>query len=271
MPARRIDEPPFDLLSYGRTGSGRRDRFTPAQLQQIARPVGRTPEVMVKVLPHGASDLGAVRRHLDYIGRKGDVHLETDDGQRLRGGHVGRDLIDDWDIELDGQRTRADLISRPTRQHPRLVHKLVFSMPAGTPPEKVLEAVRNFCREEFALKHHYVMALHTDEPHPHVHVVLKTMSEQGDRLNIRKATLREWRAEFARHLRAGRVAANASSRYVRGDASPRKRHSVYRVSLRGASTRMLQRADTIARELTAGRVEIESGKAKLIATHQNIQ
>jgi len=36
-------------------------------------------------------------------------------------------------------------------------------MPAGTPPEKVQAAVRNFAREEFALKHCYVMALHTDE------------------------------------------------------------------------------------------------------------
>jgi hypothetical protein len=29
------------------------------------------------------------------------------------------------------------------------VHKLMFSMPPGTPPQKVLEAVRNLCREEF--------------------------------------------------------------------------------------------------------------------------
>lgn len=181
MRARGIDEPPFDLLSYARPGPGRRDRLTPAQLQQIARTVGRTPEVMVKVLSHGASDLGAVRRHLEYIGRKGDVHLETDDGQRLRGGHVGRDLIDDWDLELDGQRACADLVSRPGRQPPRLVHKLVFSMPAGTSSDKVLEAVRNFCREEFALKHRYAMALHTDEPHPHVHVAVRAVSEHGER------------------------------------------------------------------------------------------
>jgi hypothetical protein len=40
----------------------------------------------------------------------------------------------------------------------------MFSMPAGTPPEKVLTAVQNFAREEFALKHRYAMVLHTDEP-----------------------------------------------------------------------------------------------------------
>jgi hypothetical protein len=45
-------------------------------------------------------------------------------------------------------------------------------MPAGTPPDKVLAAVKNFAREEFALKHRYTMVLHTDVPHPHAHVVV---------------------------------------------------------------------------------------------------
>lgn len=60
----------------------------------------------------------------------------------------------------------------------------MFSMPAGTPPEKVQEAVRNFAREEFALKHRYAFVLHTDQPHPHVHMVVKALSEQGVRLNM---------------------------------------------------------------------------------------
>jgi Relaxase/Mobilisation nuclease domain len=172
MASRNID-PLFDLGSYARRGPGRRDHLTPAQTQQIARTVSRTPEVMVKVLPRGANDLGAVRRHLDYIGRKGEFDLETDDGETVRGAHVGKDLVEDWDLELDAQRTRTDLVSRPGRQAPRLVHKLMFSMPAGTPPDKVLAAVQNLFREEFAFKHRYAMALHTDTDHPHVHVVMK--------------------------------------------------------------------------------------------------
>ena len=271
MPARGIDEPPFDLLSYARPGPGRRDRLTRAQLQQIARTVGRTPEVMVKVLSHGASDLGAVHRHVEYIGRKGDVHLETDDGQRLRGGHVGRDLIDDWDLELDGQRARADLVSRPGRQPPRLIHKLVFSMPAGTSSEKVLEAVRNFCREEFALKHRYAMALHTDEPHPHVHVVVRAVSEHDQRLQIRKATLREWRSDFARHLRAVGVPANATQRFVRGETKVRKPDPIYRANLRGESTHMRLRAEAVAQELVTGTTPIEPDNAKAAATYRNVQ
>jgi hypothetical protein len=41
-------------------------------------------------------------------------------------------------------------------------------------------------------------------------MVVKAMSEQGVRLNIRKATLRGWRQEFARHLRAQGIRANAT-------------------------------------------------------------
>jgi type IV secretory pathway VirD2 relaxase len=88
-------------------------------------------------------------------------------------------------------------------------------MPAGTSPDRVLSAAQKFCREEFALKHRYVMALHTDEPHPHVHVVLKAVNEEGRRLNIKKATLQEWRAKFAANLREQGVAANATPRKFR--------------------------------------------------------
>ena len=144
-------------------------------------------------------------------------------------------------------------------------------MPAGTPPGKVLRAVQNFCREEFALKHRYAMALHTDEPHPHVHVVVKAVSEQGERLNIRKATLRHWRAEFARHLRALGVAANATQRYVRGERSPRKSDGIYRANLRGESIHMRGRADSVARDLSHGGVQVEPGKPKLVETHETVR
>lgn len=271
MPSRVVNDPLFDLLSYARPGPGRRDHLTPAQVQQVARTVGQAPEVMVKVLPRGANDPSAVRRHLDYIGRKGEVDLETDDGEILRGTRVGKDLVEDWDLELDALRSRADLVSRPGRASPRLAHKVIFSMPAGTPPDRVLRAVQNFCREEFALKQRYALALHTDEPHPHVHVVLRAMSEQGERLNIRKATLRNWRAEFARHLRALGVAANATQRYVRGETSHRKTDGIYRAALRGESTHMRERAESVAQALSKGDMPVEPGKAKLVETRNQLR
>jgi hypothetical protein len=213
----------------------------------------------------------AVRKHLEYIGRRGELDLETDDGERLRGARVGKDLAEGWDLDLDEYRRKSDLTATRGKEPTRLVHKVIFSMPAGTPPGKVLMAVKNFAREEFALKHRYAMALHTDTARPHVHVVIKAVSEQGQRLHIRKATLREWRSDFARHLRELGVAANATPRYVRGETGLRKPDGLYRASLRGESTYMRERAEAVAQELARGRLRIEPGKASLVDTRNEVQ
>jgi Relaxase/Mobilisation nuclease domain len=226
---------------------------------------------VVKVLPKGANSLGAVQGHLGYIGRDGELDLETDDGEILRGKHVGNDLQEDWNLDLIEQREKPNLTSTKTKQPPRLVHKVTFSVPAGTPPDKVFAAVRNFAREEFGLKHRYVMALHTDEPHPHVHLVIKAVSNQGQRLHIRKATLREWRAGFARHLRELGVPANATQRQVRGVTSYRKPDGIYRARLRGESTQFRNRVKAVAQELKEGKLRIESGKAKQMRTRDDVR
>jgi hypothetical protein len=223
---------------------------------------------MVKVLSTGATDVKAVRKHLEYIGRKGHVDLDTDTGDKV---HEPTDLLEDWDLELDEWRTASSLAATDRKTAPRLVHKVLFSMPAGTPPDKVLAAVQNLCREEFGLKHRYVMALHTDEPHPHVHVVIKAMSEQGARLNIRKTMLRQWRSDFARHLREVGVPANATARYIRGETSSRKSDGIYRASQRRESTHMRERAEAVARELANGRLQVESGKAEMLRTRSEVR
>jgi hypothetical protein len=272
MPNGMANERPFDLVSYARRGPGRRDHLSPGEIAQVARTVRRTPEVMVKVLSRGGQDLKAVGRHLDYLRLRdeGELGLETDDGQRLTGDNATQDLVESWDLDLEEHRRRSDLDARGGGSK-KLVHKLLFSMPAGTPPDKVLAAVKNFAREEFGLKHRYAMVLHTDEPHPHVHVVLKAVSEQGQRLHIRKATLREWRSEFARHLRELGVAANATPRYVRGETGLRKPDGIYQASLRGESTYMRERAEAVAQELAQGRLRVEPGKASLVNTRNEVR
>jgi hypothetical protein len=174
-------------------------------------------------------------------------------------------------LDLEEDRRRVDLGPLKDRSPPKLVHKILFSMPAGTPPKKVLGAVKDFAREEFALKHRYAMVLHTDEPHPHVHMVVKAVSEQGVRLNIRKATLRGWRKEFARHLRAHGVEANATERAVRGNRLPAKLDGIYRAEQRGESHHVRTRAEGVARELGNGKIRVESGKARVLETRKQVQ
>src|SRR6516165_6845237 len=227
--------PALDIASYGRPGPGRRDRLSLADTELISRTVRRAPEVMVKVLTHGGKDLKSVQRHLAYLNRKGDLEIETDEGERVAGEGVEKELLEDWDLDLEEDRRRVDLGPLKDRSPPKLVHKILFSMPAGTPPKKVLEAVKDFAREEFALKHRYAVVLHTDEPHPHVHMVVKAMSERGVRLNIRKETLRQWRQRFAEQLHREGVVANATERAVRGQPRTRKLDGIYRAAQRGDS------------------------------------
>jgi hypothetical protein len=269
MPNRSPEGPLFELVSHGRRGPGRRDRLSPAQIQQIARTVARTPEVMVKVLPAGANSVAAVRQQLAYVGRQGEVELQTDDGQRLRDRETPADLIEDWDLDL--AECQSGLGGLQGRRVPKLVHKLVFSMPAGTPADKAIVATQEFCREQLAVKHRYALALHTDEPHPHVHVIIKATSEHGERLNIRKATLREWREEFANQLRRVGIAANATPRFVRGETRPRKSDGIYRAARRGASTHMRERVKAAAIALrTADRVD-EPAKLRLRETRHELE
>jgi hypothetical protein len=275
MPRRLIEvghgRPLLDIASYARRGPARRDRLSQSEIELISRTVSRTAEVMVKVLSRGGQDLKAVGRHFAYLNRDGEVEIETDDGQRLSGKGVEKELLEDWDLDLEEHRRKAALESRPSRPPPKLVHKLLFSMPAGTPPNKVLAAVKNFAREEFALKHRYAMVLHTDEPHPHVHMVVKAVSEQGVRLNIRKATLREWRRAFARHLRALGVAANATERAVRGQTRSSKLDGIYRAEQRGESHRTRERAEAVAAELLKGNLRVDARKATLLQTRKEVE
>lgn len=261
----------FDIASYGRGSAGEASgRLTPEKLEQIRRTVQRVPEVVVKVLARGSSDLKAAGQHLDYIGRYGHLELNDEDGERIRG-RIGKELLEEWDLDIDDVRRQATLASANGRKPPKLIHKLMFSMPPGTPPAKVLAAVGNFAREEFWGQHRYAFVLHTDEIHPHVHLVLKAVNEQGVRLNIRKVELRQWRSKFARHLRLLGIAANATERAVRGQSQKAKSDGIFRASLRGESTYMRMRAESVAAQLIRRQTLVEPGKRRLAETRRQIE
>ena len=152
----------------------------------------------------------------------------------------------------------------------KLVHNIVLSMPAPTPPEKVLAAARKFAKEKFALQHRYAMALHTDQQHPHVHLVVKAESELGRRLHIDKRLLREWREDFARMMREQGIEANATSRVVRGRNNSQNRDARYRAQQHGKSTALRQRVMAIAQELSQTGAVRDPAHAKLIESRKAV-
>ena len=253
----------LDIVSYGRGGKP----LTPAQKEHIALTVRRVPEVMVKV-SGGARTVAGVEQHMDYIGREGKLGLEADTGEHLDGKGFERQLTEDWDLNLQAHESPERSIRG--RTPPKLVHNIIFSMPPGTPSEKVLPAVRKLALNEWQLKHRYAMALHTDDDHPHVHVVVKAMSEKGQRLNIKKATLRAWRQQFASILRELGVAANATERAVRGETKTHRSDGAWRAANREGSTLIQERERRILREWSEGSFSFGNGEEKLKKTREAV-
>jgi len=174
---------------------------------RLARLANRAPEVMVKIAGR-TRDPGRLRAHLDYISRNGQLELEDRDGAILTGRAEVKELADDW--------SATALADRRRRANSPISRSLMLSMPAGSDPAKVRDAARAFAVNLFAAEFDYVFALHTDQPHPHVHMAICSRGDTGQRLNPKTADLEHWRQVFAQALRDRGVEAEATPRRARG-------------------------------------------------------
>ncbi len=258
----------FDIVSYGRGGSEMPGRFSLAQIAHITRTMSRTPEVMVKVTG-GGTGRGAVAAHFGYISRRGALEIETDEGELIGYPEQQKHLLDDWHLELTAGQYRQQKEGRPARRPTKLVHNIVLSMPAPTPADKVLAAARKFAREKFA-QHRYAMVLHTDQKHPHVHLVVKAENELGRRLHIDKQRLREWREDFARLMREQGISAHATPRAIRGENKKYPREKLFKAQQYGTSTALDERVIGIARELSRSRTIVDPARDRLIETRKSL-
>jgi hypothetical protein len=159
---------------------------------------------MVKVTG-GGRGMAVIRAHMKYIDREGDGLIDQA-GERHQGREARRELMRQWAREGT---------PIPERSDRREAFNIMWSMPAGTDSRKLLGAVQGLATRRFA-GHKYVMALHTHQANPHVHLLVRAESDTGVRLNPRKADLHEWRMEFAAELRERGIAAAASRQAARG-------------------------------------------------------
>ena len=263
-------EPAFlEAASLGRSGPPGTTRLSSVQIEQIRRTIRRTPEVIVKVTG-GGTNPGAVAAHFAYISRRGKLEIETDEGERIAGTDARLTSLATWHLELSAGQYRGPRDQRTEARETKLVHKIVLSMPAPTPPEKVLDAARAFAREKFGVRHRYAMALHTDQANPHVHLVVKAEDETGKRLHVDKPMLREWREDFARAMREHGIAANATPRVIRGRNKGKTRDGTFRARRRGKSTAIRAKVTTIATELAKNGRFSEPARAKLVETRKAV-
>ncbi len=156
---------------------------------------------MVKVTGR-TRDGDHLKAHLDYISRNGAVALEGPDGERLDGRAEVRALARDWAEEFAMEPGR--------RRDASISLSIVLSMPAGADAVRLHDAARAFAAETFGERFAYVFALHDEGRHPHVHLTVRRLGRDGERLNPRKADLQIWREGFARALRNRSIEAEAT-------------------------------------------------------------
>ncbi|MBB4642653.1 relaxase/mobilization nuclease domain-containing protein [Rhizorhapis suberifaciens] len=170
----------------------------------LGRVVRKAPEVLVKVTGRkkGADHLGA---HLSYVGRNGEIAIETRDGEVLTEKGEVQQIAQEWSDPLYWrQRATVSAVS------------MVFSMPEGTNPETVRQAVHETAERMLGDNHDYLMALHTDTPRPHVHLTVQAEGMDGERFDPRREDLFKFREAFAEALRSRGVECEATPRWTRG-------------------------------------------------------
>jgi type IV secretory pathway VirD2 relaxase len=229
-------------------------RGTPAMRARLERIVGRAPEVMVKITGR-TKDAGHLKSHLEYIMRNGELTAETEQGSLMQGREGLKDLQSRWteDTVLDDKRRRDGTVSV----------NIILSMPPGTDPIAVKDAVRAFAIETFGANYDYVFVQHLDEKHPHVHLTVRSQGYSGKRLNPRKADLATWRERFASELRIRGVAAEATPRRTRGKVRKHDKGTVVALRRRGVvpETDKNARADVV-RAAKGGALESRPWEAK---------
>jgi type IV secretory pathway VirD2 relaxase len=191
---------------------------------KVLRVIRRRPEVMVKVTG-SARGFRRLKEHLAYITRNGKLVAERENGELIAGSRNVRSLAEDWwsdDHKGRGGR-RRDTVN------------LILSMPAGTSPGAVADAARAVARSAFGGRFDYLMAVHEDTDHPHVHLTVKTYGLQGQYLDPRKGDLQAWREVFAAALRKLGVQAEATPRRSRGVARKGQRQAIRHMDARRGS------------------------------------
>ncbi len=198
-------------------------------LKNLQAAAAKKPEVMVKIAKRvspKSNGMKGVENHIKYISRNGELPLETKDGEKLSGNQDIKGLMNDW-----------QKLGIPNQSNQREAINIVLSMPAGTPPQAVLNAAREFAAEQFE-RHQYALALHHESerdgepPHPHVHLCVLMRDENGKRLNPRKNDLFEWRVRFAEKLREQGVECAATRRQHRGQSIKGQKADIRQIIIR---------------------------------------
>ena len=190
----------------GRLPKGGR-RWT-GSLRQRARASRGLPQAVVKISSYSHS-AGAVWDRVNYVGRDGELEVETANGETLDQVQLEQ-MVEEWSEETE-KRTRRQISM-----------SAVVSFPKGVDEAKATEAARQFFQEAFAENHDYVFVAHTDAKQFHVHVVVQSAGHDGKQLRIRRDDIQDLRMLLAEKAHEQGIELDASPRWARGLDSERR-------------------------------------------------
>ncbi|WP_216681629.1 MobP1 family relaxase [Campylobacter novaezeelandiae] len=170
----------------------------------------KNTEVVVKITS-GSKNLQALSKHLDYISRKGNVELITNDFDK----YVGEDEVFEVKKIFKNEGSPIPLYKEGAKEKRHTIN-MVFSMKehSTTPKEKLQQATITALKRIYP-NNLFVLAFHGDTDNPHCHICLKVADKNGKRINPKKADLANLRAEFAKALNELGVEAKATNKKQR--------------------------------------------------------
>lgn len=234
---------------------------------RLARIVNHAPEVIVSVSSRVVGR-PALREHLKYVSRDGQLALEDRDGNPLIGRSRLFELAEDWTEQSQLSRSRTSAATSLT---------MVLAMPPPTDAAIVQDAARAFARKAFQDRFDYVFVLHTDASHPHVHMAVRLDGRDRTRLNPFKPELHEWRRIFAEALRERGVEAEATPRIMRGLTRKGEHPALRRIRLKfeaglGEPARNLRDAyEKAARAAFFGETELTEHEVRIVEMQRQIR
>lgn len=174
-----------------------------------SRPKKNT-EVVVKITG-SSKNYGALKAHLRYISRNGNIPVMNENGEVFNGKEELKDLYQSYNnyYKIPTEKFLQDNSLKERRE----TLNIVFSMKDfdNAPVKKIQKAAINTIKKKYP-HNYFVIAMHNDTDNPHCHLSLKITDNFGKRINPKKADLNDLRKEFALELNKLNVEATATIR-----------------------------------------------------------
>lgn len=168
----------------------------------------KNTEVVIKITS-SCKNIDGIKNHLKYISRNGKLTLIDSENNELSDKDNYKIITKNFNT--DGSILTQREIRNFRQREYRETYNMVFSMKdiELAPIKKIREAAIKTIKEKYP-DNYFVIAMHDDTDNPHCHICLKSINNNGKRIDIKKSDLNQLRKNFAKELRALNIEATAT-------------------------------------------------------------